>query len=87
MIRSAFNVQSVVRLATGKYRVVFAGPMPDDGYCWLAFARNVGRQSSMKAAAARVRAEAKTEAFVEVICTTASGTLSDTSELNLMVFR
>lgn len=87
VIRSAFNVQSVVRLATGRYRVVFAEPMPDDGYCWLAFARNAGRQSSMKAAAARVRAEAKTEAFVEVICTTAAGTLSDSSEFNLMVYR
>ncbi|MCK4150608.1 hypothetical protein HFK90_26235, partial [Ralstonia pseudosolanacearum] len=29
VIRSAFNVQSVVRLATGRYRVVFAEPMPD----------------------------------------------------------
>ncbi len=87
VIQSAFNVHSVVRVATGKYRVVFAEPMPDDGYCWLAFARNAGRQSSMKAAAARVRAEAKTAAFVEVICTTAAGTLSDTSEFNLMVYR
>ncbi|MEF9388609.1 hypothetical protein V4890_23750 [Ralstonia solanacearum species complex bacterium KE056] len=87
VIRSAFNVDSVIRVGTGKYRVVFAEPMPDDTYCWVAFARNAGRQSAMKVAAARVRAEAKTEAFVEVICTTAAGTLSDSSEFNLIVFR
>ncbi|MDB0510918.1 hypothetical protein [Ralstonia solanacearum] len=87
VIRSAFNVQSVERLAAGRYRVVFTEPMPDAGYCWTAFARNAGRQSAMKAASARARAEAKTTAFVEVICTTAAGTLTDTSELNLIVFR
>ncbi|MHA6911485.1 hypothetical protein ACQUJS_24280 [Ralstonia pseudosolanacearum] len=87
VIRSAFNVDSVIRVGTGKYRVVFAEPMPDDTYCWVAFARNAGRQSAMKVAGARVRAEAKTAAFVEVICTTAAGTLSDSSEFNLIVFR
>ncbi len=87
VIRSAFNVQSVERLAAGRYRVVFTEPMPDDAYCWTAFARNAGRQSAMKSASARARAEAKTAAFVEVICTTAAGTLTDTSELNLIVFR
>lgn len=87
VIRSAFNVQSVERLAAGRYRVVFTEPMPDDDYCWTAFARNAGRQTAMKVAGARARAEAKTAAFVEVICTTAAGTLTDTSELNLIVFR
>ncbi|MCL9851878.1 hypothetical protein RSP673_019470 (plasmid) [Ralstonia solanacearum P673] len=87
VIRSAYNVDSVIRVGTGKYRVVFAAPMPDDAYCWTALARNAGRQSAMKTASARARAEAKTAAFVEVICTTAAGTLTDTSELNLIVFR
>jgi len=87
VIRAAYNVANVLRMATGKYRVVFATPLPDANYAWFAFARNAGDASSMKFAAARVSAEAKTAEYVEVICTTASGTLSDSTELNLVVFR
>lgn len=87
VIRASFNVQSVTRVATGKYRVTFATPMFDADYCWTAFARNAGNQSTLKFAAARVTAEAKTANYVEVICATQAGTLSDTTELNLTVFR
>ena len=87
VIRAAYNVQSVTRIATGRYRVTFQTPMPDADYCWTAFARNAGHQSVMKFASARVNAEAKTADFVEVICVTQAGTLSDTTELNLTVFR
>ena len=87
VIRASFNVQSVTRVATGKYRVTFATPMFDADYCWTAFARNAGNQSTLKFAAARVTAEAKTANYVEVICATHAGTLSDTTELNLTVFR
>ena len=87
VIRASFNVQSVTRVATGKYRVTFATPMFDTDYCWTAFARNAGNQSTLKFAAARVTAEAKTANYVEVICATQAGTLSDTTELNLTVFR
>ena len=61
--------------------------MRDANYCWSAFARNAGSQTTLKVASARVTAEAKTADYVEVICTTQAGTLSDTSELNLMVYR
>lgn len=87
VIRAAYNVQSVTRIATGRYRVTLQTPMPDTNYCWTAFARNAGNQSVMKFASARVNAEAKTSDFVEVVCTTQAGTLSDTTELNLTVFR
>ena len=87
VIRASFNVQSVTRVATGQYRVTFATPMFDADYCWTAFARNAGNQSTLKFAAARVTAEAKTANYVEVICATQAGTLSDTTELNLTVFR
>ena len=86
VVRSAFNVQSVVRTAKGKYRVTFATAMVDANYCWQAFARNAGNQSSMKHAAARSSAETKTAHFVEVICTTQAGSLTDTTELNLSVW-
>ena len=87
VIRAAFNVRSVTRVAAGKYRVTFATRMPDADYCWTAFARNAGNQSALKFAAARVNAEAKTADFVDVICATQAGTLSDITELNLTVFR
>lgn len=87
VIRASFNVQSVTRIAVGKYRVTFATRMPDTSYCWTAFVRNAGNQTALKIAAARVNAEAKTTQYVEVICATQAGTLSDTTELNLTVFR
>jgi len=87
LVRAGFNVQSVTRTSTGRFRVTFISPMRDANYCWQAFARNAGQQKTMKYAAARVLAESKTADFVEVICATASGTLSDTTEINLTVWR
>jgi hypothetical protein len=87
VVRSSMNVSSVTRTSAGQYRVTFANPMVDANYCWLAFARNSASQSSIKQASARATAEAKTSQYVEVICTTASGTLTDTTELNLTVWR
>ena len=87
MVWSNFNVQSVTRMAAGKYRVTFATPMVDANYCWSAFVRNSGSQSTLKVASARVSAEVKTVDYVEVICASQAGTLSDTSEFNLMVYR
>ena len=87
VIRASFNIQSVTRIATGKYRATFSTPMLDASYCWTAFARNSGNLSTSKSAGARVIAEAKTTNYVEVICATQAGTLSDTTELNLTVFR
>ncbi len=87
VVRAGFNVQGVTRTATGQFRVTFTSSMVDDAYCWHAFARNAGNQSAMKHAAARVTAEAKTPEFVEVICTTSAGTLSNTAEMNLTVWR
>ena len=86
-IRSSFNVRSVTREATGKYRVTFASAMSDADYCWSALARNTGSQSTLKFASARVNAEAKTADYVEVICSSQSGSLTDTTEMNLMVYR
>lgn len=87
LVWASFNVRSVTRSATGKYRVTFATPMKDANYCWSAFARNAGSQSTLKVASARINAEAKTADYVEVICTSQSGSLADTNEMNLMVYR
>jgi len=40
VIASARNVASVVRTASGRYRVHFAVAMPDANYCWTALARS-----------------------------------------------
>ena len=87
VVGTGFNVHSVTRTSTGKFRVTFLSPMPDANYCWQAFTRNAGNQSSMKHAGARATAEAKTTQFVEVVCTTSNGSLSDTTEMNLTVWR
>ncbi|GHU08266.1 hypothetical protein AGMMS50225_06570 [Betaproteobacteria bacterium] len=36
VMRASYNVASVTRQAAGRYRVAFATPMPDAGYCWTA---------------------------------------------------
>jgi len=87
VLRAGYNVQSVTRIAAGKYRVNFARAMPDAKYAWSAFARQGGGQSSLQFAAVRSTAEAKTAEYVEVICVSANGTLSDTPEMNLTVLR
>ena len=87
IVRASYNIASVMRLAKGKYRIVFATPFIDASYCWSAFARNAGNQASMKFAAARATADTKTRHYVEVICTTSAGTLSDSTEINLVIFR
>lgn len=87
VIRAAYNVAGVSRLAAGKYRVDFARPMPDAKYAWQAFARQAGGQSSLQFAAARSTVEAKTADYLEMICVSASGTLADSPEMNLMVLR
>lgn len=87
VVRKAFNVHSVTRTAKGVYRVTFANAMPDANYCWQAFARNEGSASTLKFASARVRADLKTATYVDVICASQAGTLSDTTELNLTVWR
>ncbi len=87
VVRASYNIASVMRLAEGKYRVIFAQPLSDANYCWTAFARNTGHQTSMKFAAARATADTKTRDYVEVVCTTSAGTFSDATEINLIVFR
>ncbi len=85
VIHAGHNVRKVLRLAPGKYRVVFEDPMPDEYYCWLAFARNGDK--SMKMAAARVSCDDKTVDDVELVCATPSGTLADSGEINVVVYR
>lgn len=86
-INASHNVANVARLAKGSYRVTFATPFADTGYCWIAFARSNTNSSTQRMALARSTTDAKTTAYVDVICATSGGSLADTTEFNLVVYR
>lgn len=86
-ISAAHNVATVTRLAAGRYRITFLQPFPDANYCWLAFARSTGNSGSARTALARSTSDAKTAAYVEVVCATGNTSLADTTEMNLVVYR
>ncbi|MFA7282642.1 MAG: hypothetical protein WC100_21345 [Sterolibacterium sp.] len=87
VINASHNVSGVTRLAAGRYRITFATPFADASYCWLAFARSTGNTGTVRTALARSTTDVKTATHVEVICTTASTSLADTTEMNLVVYR
>lgn len=84
-LRAAHNVDSVTRLSAGRYRVNFATPFADSAYCWVATARSAST-STLRAAAARA-SDGKTPASLELVCTSSSGSLADSTEINLVVYR
>ena len=87
VVRSSHNVASVTRLGTGRYRVTFATAMPDDGYCWTALARSSTNSGTQRFATVRASTDDKTPQHVDVRCTTAGGAATDSTEINLAVYR
>lgn len=87
VIRAAYNVAGVSRLAAGKYRVHFARALSDANYAWHATARDGGAQAPLQFAGARLSEELKTPDYVEVVCVSATGRLADSPEMNLIVLR
>ena len=85
-IGASHNVSGVTRLAAGRYRVSFAAPFVDANYCWLAFSRTTN-DSNVYRAMVRPSSDAKTSAYVEVVSGRDNQTLSDTTEMNLVVYR
>ena len=61
--------------------------MPDANYCWQAFARSSANTGTARTALARSTSDAKTAAYVEVVCATGNTSLADTTEMNLVVYR
>lgn len=86
-LRAAYNVASVTRLAAGRYRIQFETVMPDAKYCWVATGRSNANSGTVRFAAARGTADSKVEAGLEIVCTSSSGSLADTTEISLVVFR
>lgn len=86
-LRAAHNVASVTRIGTGRYRISFATPFPDAGYCWVATARSNTATGTIRFAAARSTTDDKTPEYLELVCISAAGSLADTAEISLVVFR
>jgi len=86
-LRAAHNVVSVVRLAAGRYRVTFAAPFADTHYCWVATGRSNASTGTIRFAAARSTTEGKTTTTLDIVCVSSAGTLADSTEINLVVYR
>lgn len=83
---AAHNVADVLRLGAGRYQITFATPLPDAHYCWVATARSK-TSSTIRFASARSPLEDKTAQRLEIICTSNTGALADSPEINLVVYR
>ena len=86
-LRAAYNVASVTRMGTGRYRIDFETPFPDAKYCWVATGRSNTATGTIRFAAARGTTDGKTEAGLEIVCTSSSASLADTPEISLVVYR
>lgn len=86
-IGASHNVSEVTRLATGRYRITFAVPFSDANYCWLAFARSSVNTGTVRSALVRSTSDTKTASYVDVTCATGNSSFSDTTEMNLVVYR
>ena len=86
-LRAAFNVASVTRLGTGRYRIEFETPFPDAKYCWVATGRSNTATGTIRFAAARGTTDGKTANYLELVCTSAAASLADTPEISLVVYR
>lgn len=86
-VRSSHNVASVTRTAAGRYRVTFATAMPDANYCWTALARSSTNSGQQRIAIVRSSTDQKTTQYVDISCATASLSFSDSTEINLTVYR
>ncbi|MFN4342885.1 MAG: hypothetical protein ACK4FE_12760 [Azonexus sp.] len=87
VVRAAYNVAGVTRLAAGRYRVTFATAMPDANYCWTALARSSTNTGTQRLAIVRATSDQKTPQYVDISCATTSASFDDSTEINLTVFR
>jgi len=87
VVRAQHNVASVVRTGTGRYRVTFATPMPDAHYCWTALARSSTDSGTLRLAVVRASSDLKQAGFVDISCATTATAFSDSTEINLAIYR
>lgn len=87
VVNAAFNVSAVTRTGVGRYRIRFGTPMPDTDYCWMALARSSVNTGTARTAIVRSTSDQKTVDYVDVSCATAATTFTDSTEINLVVYR
>ncbi|SDD22790.1 hypothetical protein [Aquimonas voraii] len=87
VIRAAHQVLAVDRTAPGRYRIHFAVRLPDTHYCWTALARSSVDRGQQRFAVVRAKDDLKTARFVDVSCATAASTFTDSTEINVVVYR
>jgi len=87
VVRAQHNVASVTRTAVGRYRVTFATPMPDAHYCWTALARSSTDSGTLRLAVVRASSDLKQAGFVDISCATTATAFSDSTEINLAIYR
>lgn len=86
VIRASYNVASVTRLATGRYRVTFASAMPNADYCWVASTlKNATILGLQRIALVRASADTKTALHLDVSCASSTAA-TDADEFNVTVF-
>ena len=86
VIRASYNVASVTRLATGRYRVSFASAMPNADYCWVASTlKNASILGLQRIALVRASADTKTAQHLDVSCASSTAA-TDADEFNVTVF-
>jgi hypothetical protein len=88
VIHHSYGVASVERLAAGQYRIHFAAPMADANYCWLGLARSVSSSGSQRLAITPTAADGRAAAYLDVRCaSTLAGSATDSTEINVVVYR
>lgn len=86
-IRSAYNVASVTRLGTGRYRVTFAVALPNASFGWTATAlRDPGLFGLQRLGIVRASGDTQTAQFVDVSCALPSAA-ADADEMTVLVLR
>ena len=86
VIRASYNVASVTRLATGRYRVSFASAMPNADYCWVASTlKSASILGLQRIALVRASADTKTAQHLDVSCASSTAA-TDADEFNVTVF-
>ena len=86
VIRASYNVASVTRLATGRYRVSFASAMPNADNSWVASTlKSASILGLQRIALVRASADTKTAQHLDVSCASSTAA-TDADEFNVTVF-
>lgn len=85
VVGTGYNVDKVIRLGAGRYRVMFTSALPDAHYCWNAQARSTAEGCLRRRMVTLDATDQKTTAYLDLRCTTVWGTCADAPEINLMV--